>query len=72
MAPPVVLSPIFRDQEPRISSRQIERFTNEVVRKIDAVNDFGEFSRESHPHFYRQPVAIGVPMLAVKRRAFQS
>jgi len=56
VAPPVVLSPIFRDQEPRISSRQIERFTNEVVRKIDAVNDFGEFSRESHPHFYRQPV----------------
>jgi hypothetical protein len=51
VAAAVTLRPTFRDQQSRISSRQIERIANGVSRQIDAVNDFGELSRESHPHF---------------------
>jgi hypothetical protein len=59
VAPPVALSPAFRDQEPRISAGQIERLTNEVTRQIDPVNGIGELPRESHPHFYRQTSSNG-------------
>jgi hypothetical protein len=54
VASPVALSPTFRDQELRISSGQVEGLTNEVTRQIDPVDDVGELSRESHPHFYGQ------------------
>jgi len=59
VTPEVGLRPSFRDQQSRISSRQIERLTNGVSRQIDAVNGFGELSRESHPHFYRQSDSNG-------------
>jgi hypothetical protein len=64
VAAPVTLRPTFRDQQVCISSRQIEGLSNGVSRQVDAVNNFSELSRESHPHIYRQSSATGVPIFA--------